>query len=104
MDDKPHVGFVDTHTEGNSRHDDIHVLTQESVLVGAANCTLHAGMIGQCLDIVKAQHLGKFLDLLAAEAIDNARLALVGLDELDDFTVHVLSLGTHLIIQVWTVE
>ena len=61
-------------------------------------------MVGQRLDVVEAQHLGQFLHLLAAQAIDDARLALVALDELDDLAVHVLGLGTHLIIKVGTVE
>ena len=104
MDDKPHIGLVDTHTEGDGRYNHVNILAQESVLIVAAHRALHACMIGQRLDIVEAQHLGQFLDLLAAQAVDNARFALVGLDELDDLAIHVLGLGTHLIIQVGTVE
>ena len=104
MDDKPHIGFINAHAECDSRHNDIHILAQEGILIGATHGTLHAGMIRQRLDIVKTQDLGKFLYLLTAQAIDDARLALVSLNKLDDFAVHILGLGPYFIVQVRTVK
>ena len=104
MDDKPHIGLVNTHTEGDGRHDNIDILAQEGILVCTAHRALHAGMIGQRLDVVETEHLGEFLHLFAAQTIDDARLSLVGLDELDDFTIHVFALGPHLVVEVGAVE
>ena len=104
MYDKTHIGLVDTHTEGDGRHNHINVLAQERVLVGTADSAFHSSMIGQGLNIIEAQHFGQFLDLLAAQAVDDARLALIGLNELDNLAVHVLALGPYLIVEVGAVE
>ena len=104
MYDKAHVRFVNAHAEGDGRDNHVYLLEQELVLVLAACGTVHAGMVSQCLDAVDAQQLGQILDALAAQAIDDARLALVSLDEFDDVLVDVLGLGPHLVVEVRPVE
>ena len=84
MDHVAHVGFVDAHAESDRRDDHIHLLVQKLVLIGGARRRVHAGVIGSHFDIVGGQQLRKLLDLLAAQAVDDARLALVALDVADD--------------------
>ena len=47
MGDETHIGFVDAHAERNRRADDDAVLAQEALLVRAARCRIHAGVIGE---------------------------------------------------------
>ena len=61
-----HVGFVDAHAECNGSHDYVDLLQQECVLVGGAGGGIHAGMVGESLDIVHLEEFGHFLDLFAA--------------------------------------
>ena len=98
-----HVGLVDTHAEGNGRHNHVDALHEEVVLVGRTRRGIHAGMVGARLDAVGQQQLGELLDLLAAQAVDDAALALVLLDEADDVAVDVV-LGPYFIIEVGAVE
>ena len=84
MDHVAHVGFVDTHAESDRRDDHIHLLVQKLVLIRGARRRVHTGVIGSHFDIVGGQQLRKLLDLLAAQAVDDARLALVALDVADD--------------------
>ena len=65
MDDKAHVGFVDTHSKGNGCHDDVDALHQEVILRLRTQRGFKTSMIGCCLDVVGTQNLGKFLHLLA---------------------------------------
>ena len=103
MDDEPHVGLVDTHAESDRGDDHIGALHQEIVLILGARGRIHARMIGQRLDAVGYQQLGQFLDLLAAQTIDDAAAPLLLLDEADDVAVHVV-LGTDFVIEIRTVE
>ncbi len=64
---------------------------------------IHAGVIGQGLDSVHVEHFGHLLHLLAAEAVDDAALAGVLLDESDDLALHIL-LGPDLVVEVGPVE
>ena len=104
VDDKAHVWLVNAHAEGDGRHNDVDLLEQELVLVLAAGGAVHACVIGQRLDAIDAQQLGKVLNTLATEAIDDARLAFIGLDKLNDVLVDVLGLGPNLVVEVGTVE
>lgn len=103
MDDEPHVGLVDTHAESDRGDDHVGALHQEIVLILGARGRIHARMIGQRLDAVGHQQLGQFLDLLAAQTIDDAAAPLLLLDEADDVAVHVV-LGTDFVIEIRTVE
>ena len=104
VDDKSHIGLVNAHAEGDGRHNDVHILAEEGILVSTTHGTLHTGMVGQRLDVVEPQHLGEFLYLLAAQAIDDARLPFICLDKFDNLTIHVLGLGTNLIVKIGTIE
>ena len=75
MNDIPDVRFIDSHSKGDGRHNDVHVLHQELVLDAAALVGVHARMVPQGLDAVDTQHFGDFFHLLAAQAVDDAALA-----------------------------
>ena len=72
VDDITHIGFVDAHSESDGSYDDIDIFLEEGVLILAAHSRVHAGMIGQRLDVVGLKYLGEFLNLLAREAIDDS--------------------------------
>ena len=103
VDDIAHVGFVDAHAEGDRGDDDLHALHQEVVLIGGARRRIHPGVVGQRPDAVGHEQLGQLLDLLAAQAVDDAALALVLLDVTDNLPVHIV-LGPDFVIQVGAVE
>ena len=63
---KPHIGLVDAHAKGYGGHNHVDLFKQKRILVGTAGSRIHAGMIGQRLDVVDPEHLGQFLDSLAA--------------------------------------
>ena len=103
VDDIAHVGFVDAHAEGDRRHDDLDALHQKVVLIGGARRRVHTGMVGQRPDAVGHEQFGEFLDLLAAQAVDDAALAFVLLDETDDVVVDIV-LGPDFVVEIRTVE
>ena len=103
VDHETHIGLVDAHAEGDGGHDHIHLLHEELVLVTGALVGIHAGVVGQCLDAVHVQHLGHFLHLLPAEAVNDAAATGVLFDEADDLAAHVL-LGADLVVQVGAIE
>ena len=61
-------------------------------------------MIALGFDVVGLQHIGQILYLLTRQTIDDAALARVLLDETHNVLVDVLGLGTHLVVEVGTVE
>ena len=61
-------------------------------------------MVGESLDVVHLQCFGKFFHLFAAEAIDDARLTFVGLDELYYILIDILGLWAYLVVEVGAVE
>ena len=92
MDDVTHIRFVDAHTESNGCHDDIDILLEESVLILATHSRVHAGMVGQCLDVVGLENLGEFLNLLAGKTVDDSRLAGTLFDVADNIAIDVVVL------------
>ncbi len=72
MNNKSHIWLVNTHSECDRGDYDIDFFHQKRVLIGASGRTVHSGVIGECLDVVHCEHLGEFLNLLAAQAIDDA--------------------------------
>ena len=104
MNHKPHVGLVDTHTEGDGSHDDVDILHQEVILRLGTGGGIKTSMIGRGLDIIGAQDGSQLLHLLTRETVDDAALAGVLFDEIDDILIHILRLLAHLIIEVRTVE
>ncbi len=103
MDHVAHVGLVDAHAEGDRGDDHLDALHQEVVLILGARRGIHARMIGARTNPVGGEQLGELLDLLAAQAVDDAALALVLLDEADDVAVDVV-LGPDLVVEVRAVE
>ncbi len=89
MDHKPHIGLVDAHAKGYGGHNHVDLFKQKRILIGTAGGRIHAGMIGQRLDVVDPEHLGQFLDSLAAQTVDDAALAGMALDKLDYVLVNV---------------
>ena len=81
MDDVPHVRLVDAHAEGDGRDEAHRVLFQERILVARTHLRRQAGVIGQRRHALVGQPLGGLFDLVAAEAINDAALALVTLQE-----------------------
>ena len=72
VDHEADVGLVDTHAESDSGHDYLDLLVKERILVDGTRISIHAGVVGQRLDIVYFQNFSKLLDLLSREAIDDA--------------------------------
>ena len=104
MDHKSHVGFIYAHTKGDGGHDDINSFHKEIILCLRAGGRIESRMIWRSLDIIGHQDSCKFLNFLPREAIDDAALVWVLLDKLNDILVYLLSLGSHLIIEVRSVE
>ena len=106
MDHKAHVGFVDSHSEGDRRHDHVQILHQEVVLRLRPRLRVETCMIRCGLDVIGLQDGGQFLHLLARQAVDDTALASMLLDELDDLPVGIVValLRPYLVIQVRTVE
>ena len=104
MNDEPHIGLVNTHTESDGGDNHIGFFHQEGILVFDAGLGIKAGMIGQSTYFVGLQEFCEFLHFLPAEAIYDTCLPRMALDELDDILVNILCLFPDLIIEVGTVE
>ena len=104
MDDEPHVGFVDTHTEGYGGDDDVDFLHEEIILGFRPFGRLQSGVVGRGLDIIGAEVGSQFLHFLSGEAVYDAALSGILLDETNDLLVDLVGLWPHLIIQVGPVE
>ena len=98
-----HVGLVDAHAEGDGGHNHVALLVQERVLVVDAHLLVEAGVVGAGAHVVHAQQLGNFLHLLAAQAVNDAGLALVLLHVLNQLLFGVV-LGAHLVVEIGAVE
>ena len=103
VDDEADVRLVDAHAEGDGGHDHPDLLHQELVLVLRARLRIQARVVRQGLDAVDAQQLRHLLHLLAAEAVDDAGLAGVLADELDQVLLRV-HLVADLVVEVRAVE
>ena len=100
---EPYVGFVYAHAEGYGRHYDVHLLHEEHVLVLGPGGGVHAGVIGQGLDAVDVEEFGYLLGLFPAEAVDDAGLALILLDEADHLFLDI-DLVADLVVEIGPVE
>ena len=69
------------------------------VATGVKSCVVWC-----CLDVVGLEYIGKFLDFLSAEAVDDTALTLILSYVLDDVAIDVLGFGSYLIIKVRSVE
>ena len=104
MDHEAHIRLVDTHTEGDGSHDHVDVLHQEVILCLGTGGRIESGMISRSLDVICSEDSRQLFHLLARETVDDAALAWVLLDELDDILIHILRLRTYLVIEVRTIK
>ena len=103
MNDIPDVRLIDAHAKCDGRHDHVHVLHQELILDAASLACVHARMVSQSLDAVYAQDLRNFFHLFAAQAINNAALAHMGLGMAHNLLQRVL-FRADFVKQVFTVK
>ena len=103
VNDIPDVRLIDAHAKCDGRHDDVHVLHQELILDAAALVGVHPCMVPQGLDPVDTQYFGDFFHLFAAQAINNAALANIGLGMAHNLLQRVL-FRTDFVKQVFTVK
>ena len=104
MDDEAYIRFVDTHAKSDSCHDDIYTFHQEVVLRLRPESRLQSCMIGSSLNFVSPQYLCQFLHLLSGEAVDDAALAWMLLNELDDILIDIHRFRAYLVVEVRAVE
>ena len=71
MYDKTHVRLVDSHSESDRRHNHVHILHKEPVLILGPGLRVKAGMVRKRADSVYFQQSGNLLNLFAAQAIDD---------------------------------
>ncbi|CCY15789.1 putative uncharacterized protein [Prevotella sp. CAG:755] len=106
VDDPPDVALVDTHAEGDGRHDDLDTVADEVGLRGVAFVGTEACVVGRCHDAMGAQVGGEFVGRLARKAVDYAALSFMGRDEAEHgrqfFTA--FEPAFHIEIQIGTVE
>ena len=76
-----HVGLVDAHAEGDGGDEADRVLLEERILVARPDGGRQSRVIGQRRNAVVGQPFRGFFDLVAGQAIDDAALALVALEE-----------------------
>ena len=104
VNDKTYVRLVNTHTEGNGRYNHFYLFHQEIVLILRACCRIHTCMVSAGVNAIRLQNFSKFFYLLPAQAVDNARLFRIVLDELDDIPIYIIGFRPYLIIEVRAVE
>jgi hypothetical protein len=66
-------------------------------------CGVESGVVRQGLHVVDGQQFSDFFHLLAAQAVHDARLALVELDVLDELFLGI-DFRPHLVVEVFAVE
>jgi len=103
MGDKAHIGFVDAHAEGNRGDDDDALFMQKPALVREPGARGHAGVVGQGRDVVFGEKGGGVLDLAPRQAVNNARLALMRIEKIQQLPPGV-GLGDDAIADIGAVE
>ena len=98
-----HVGLVDAHAEGDRRHHHDPVLAQEAALVFGAGGRVQAGVVRQRTHAAPGQQFGGGIDLAPRQAIDDAAVAAMVVQELQQLAAAVV-LGHHRVADVRTVE
>ena len=84
VDDKAHIALVDAHAEGDGGAHDFQVVVDEVALDALFLLDTHGGMEGLRLDAQAGQLGSHLLGVLAAQAVDDAALVAVQVDELYD--------------------
>ena len=104
VDDVSHIGLINSHSKCDSSYNYVDLFHQEIVLILRSRCRIHTCMISTGIDPVGLKYLSKLFYLLPAQAINDARLFRIVLDELYDVLIYILSFRTYLVIQIRTVE
>ena len=82
VNDVADVRLVDAHAEGDGGDDHVGPLFEKRVLIAVPLVVGQAGVVGQGAVAEARQRRGRLVDFLAADAVDDARLAAALLDEL----------------------
>lgn len=90
MDNKPDIGFVNSHSECYCCNNNISLFHKELILVCRAGGGIHSCMVRQSFYSVNLQGLRHLFNFLAAEAINDSRFASVILYVLDDLLGDIL--------------
>ncbi|MNV66493.1 hypothetical protein D3C71_1592490 [compost metagenome] len=77
MRDITHIRLVDAHAEGDGGDEAELFLFEKRILMPIADIALEAGMIGQCVDTLIIQPIGRLFHLGARQAINDAARTLV---------------------------
>ncbi len=83
MKDRADIRFVDTHTEGNRRHNDIAPALHEVILGCGADIICESGMVGSCAYACPLQASCDALCRMLEGDINNRRECFFGLEPLD---------------------
>ena len=75
VDDEPHVGLVDAHTEGIGGYHDLHPVVEEIVLILPPGIRVQLGMVGRSPDAPALQKAGGLIHLPGGAAVDDACVA-----------------------------
>ena len=103
--DEADVGLVDPHAEGDRGDDDDPFLLAKAFERPPSHRALEAGVIGERLDAVPDQELGRRFDLGAREAIDDARVVrMLVAHEREQLPPAAVVLVDHAVAQVRAVE
>ena len=103
MNHQAHVWFVDTHAEGDGRHHDLDLVSDELLLGFPPQVPFQTGMVGQGAETPLRQLQSRFFGELPGEPVDDGRTALVLLQKVQERT-EWLGLGLDGIGQVGAVE
>ena len=104
VNDKANIRLVNAHSKSDGGDNDVDALHEEIVLRLRTRLRIKSGMISGGLYIIGLQDGSQLLHFLSREAIDDAALALVLLDELDDLLVDIGGLLPHFVIEIRTIE
>ena len=103
VDDEADIRAVDAHAEGDGGDDQIALLRDESVLHAPPFVRRFAGVIGERFVAQRFQRVVRLIDILAAQAINDARLALVPIEDFADLLVRIAA-AQYTVSQVRPVE
>ena len=103
MQYKANIWLVDTHTEGNGRDNDVAIFIEEGILVLHTFASFQSRMVGQGIYSVHLQLLGKVLNLLTWQTIDDRTFALVGLEQLGNVSVDI-AFGAYLVVEIRAIK
>ncbi len=103
MDDETDIGLVDSHAEGNRRHDDLDVILDKKVLIFRAHLVGQAGMVGPYGIALFMEKFMETVRLLARKAIDDPRFVPVRFQKFRDL-LERCDLGFNFQEEIRTIE